>query len=100
MCSQSLSSCLKERMSLSDKSFGCDVTNLILSKPLISLILFNRSGNEFRLFFVLLYELTFCPRSVISLTPESTSLRISLIISVESLLFSGPLTYGTIQYVQ
>ena len=47
-----------------------------------------------------LYELTFCPRSVISLTPFDMSSLHSEITSALLRLLSLPRTYGTIQYEQ
>ena len=47
-----------------------------------------------------LYELTFCPKSVISKYPFCASSSTSFNISSAFLLLSLPLTYGTIQNVQ
>ena len=50
--------------------------------------------------FLNLYQFTFWPSNVISLTPSSTNFLASFTISLGLLLISCPLTDGTIQKVQ
>src|SRR4030067_2586298 len=86
--------------SLSSKSAGCDVTNLILSIPSVSFIIFNRSARFVLPPRSLPYESTFCPNNVTSLKPFAASPLTSLHISSGCLLLSLPRVKGTTQNVQ
>src|SRR3990170_7062314 len=100
MFSHTLGSDETASISLSSKSAGCDVTNLILSIPSISFIIFNRSASLELPPGSLPYESTFCPNNVTSLKPFAASPLTSLHMSSGCLLLSRPRVNGTTQNVQ
>ena len=99
-CLQTLSHSAIASISLSLKSFGCDVINLIRSTPSMSFTIRIRSAKSTSVSRSLPYEFTFCPKSAISLQPLATSSLTSAITASGVRLLSRPRTYGTIQYEQ